>query len=119
MKTPNMLFRLQHVIDPDVAVEAYNRQQGKIPPATANMAYSRDTAPTRVKHIPQNIINLIKRDANRLDKLELFPLNWEQDDDLGDDDDDGIDSDEGEPETFENLQDDDNSEEDNEYELVI
>ena len=115
MKTPNMLFRLQHVIDPNVAVEAYNRQQGKIPPAVANLAYSRDTAPTRVKHIPQNIINLIERDANRLEKLELHPLNWEQED-LGDEDDDSNSKD-GEPEMFENLEDNDNSEDD-EYELV-
>ena len=117
MKTPNMLFRLQHVIDPNVAVEAYNRQQGKIPPAAANLAYSRDTAPTRVKHIPQNIINLIERDANRLDKLELHPLNWEQEDLGYDDDDNDSDSEEGEPEMFENLEDNDNSEDDT-YELV-
>ena len=117
MKTHNMLFRLQHVIDADVAVEAYNRKRGHIPPVAANMEYSRDTAPTRVKHIPQNIINLIKRDENRLNKLELYPLNWQQED-LGVDDDDDIDSKEGEPETFENLEDNDNSEEDAEYELV-
>ena len=110
MKTPNMLFRLQHVVDPDVAVEAYNRQQGKVPPAAANGAYSRETAPTRVKHIPQNIINLLKRDANRLDKLELYPLNWEQE--LGDDDDDNMDSKIEEPETFEKLEDNNNSEDD-------
>ena len=117
MKTPNMLFRLQHVVDPDVAVEAYNHQQRKVPPAAANMAYSRDTAPTCVKHIPQNIINLINRDANRLAKLELYPLNKEQDN-LGDDDDNDIDSNDGEPETFQNLDDNDDSEEDDEYELV-
>ena len=49
MKTPNMLFCLRHVIQPDVTVEAYNRQQGNIPPPAANEAYCRDTAPTRVK----------------------------------------------------------------------
>ena len=115
MKTPNMLFCLQHVIDPDVAVEAYNRTQGHIPPPAANGAYCTNTAPTRVKHIPQNIINLIRRDANRLAKLELYPLNGEQED-LGNDDDDDIDSNQGEPETFENLEDNNNSEE--EYELL-
>ena len=109
MKTPTMLFRLQHVINPDVAIEAYNLEQGYIPPAMAYGAYSRDTAPTRVQHIPQNIINLINRDANRLDKLELYPLNGEQED-LGDDEDDDIDIDEEEPETFQNLEDNDNSE---------
>ena len=111
-----MLFQLQHVINPDVAVEAYNLAQGNIPPPAANGAYSRDTAPTRVKHIPQNIINLINRDANRLDKLELNPLNGEQED-LHDDDNDDNESKEGEPETFENLEDNDNSDDD-EYELV-
>ena len=115
MKSPTMLFWLQHVIDPDVAVKAYNHQQGKVPPAAGNGAYCTDTAPTRVKHIPQNIINLINRDANRLAKLELYPLNGEQED-LGDDEDDDIDSNEGEPETFENLEDNNNSEE--EYELL-
>ena len=116
MKTQIMLFRLQHVINPDVAVEAYNLQQGKVPPVAANMAYSRDTATSRVKHIPENISNLLKRDANRLEKLELYLLNWEQDA-LGDDDNNDMDSNVGEPETFENLEDNDNSEE-NEYELV-
>ena len=101
-----MLFCLQHVIQPDVAVEAYNRHQGNIPPAAANGAYCRDTAPTRVKRIPQHIINLIKRDANRLAKLELYPLNGEQEDSDGDDN-DNIESEEGEPDTFQNLGDND------------
>ena len=111
-----MLFCLQHVIHPDVPVEAYNRQQGNIPPAAANGAYCRATAPTRVKQIPQNIINLIKRDAKRLAKLELYPLNGEQEDIDGDDNDD-IESEQGEPETFQNLEDNDDSE-DEKFELI-
>ena len=111
MKTPTMMFRLQHVIDPDVAVEAYNRQQEKVPPAAANGAYSRETAPTRVKHIPQNIINLITCDANRLTKLELNPLNGELED-LGHDDYDDTDGEEGEPNMFENIEDNKDNEDD-------
>ena len=68
-----------------------------------------------MKQIPQNIINIIKRDANRLAKLEHYPLNGEQED--GDvDDNNDIESNEGEPETFQNF--DDNNDSEDEYELV-
>ena len=116
MKTPNMLFWLQHVSNPDVAVDAYNQQQGNIPPLVANGVYSRETAPTCIKHISENIINLTKCDTKRLAKLELRPLHGEQEDIDEDDDDNNIDDEEGEPETFQNIE-GNNVNEDEDYEV--
>ena len=60
-------------------MEAYDRSTRSTPPSAANGEYNKTTAPTRVKKVPDNIANLISRDAHRLAKLELYPLNGEDD----------------------------------------
>ena len=53
----------------------------------------------------------MKRDANRLAKLELYPLNGEQEDSDGDDEND-IESKEGEPDMLQDLEDNNDSDDD-------
>ena len=68
-----------------------------MPPANAKHEYDRAAADGySVKYIPEKVEALIKRDIFRLEKLELLPLNRDDEvheDEPGEDDDDHVDTD--------------------------
>jgi hypothetical protein len=62
-------------MDPDVETLRYNHDNK--PPSAANRGYDQRTAPACVVLVPSNIMNLIKRNKARLEKLTLYEVNEE------------------------------------------
>jgi hypothetical protein len=83
-----LLFWLQHVLDPEVALERYHTKNNT-PPAAANKEYDRPNAPAFVQYVPKNVRNLIIRNRTHISKFDPYQLD--------DDDNEGEDANEEDP----------------------
>jgi hypothetical protein len=74
---PKLLFRVQYVLDPNIEMGAYHQCDGNLPVTNSLTAEQRRRAPTKCKKVPDSVVEDIRLEKKRRDKLDHVELEFE------------------------------------------
>jgi hypothetical protein len=75
------IFTLQHCLVPNVTLEDYNEKEERVPPRAARLTHER-MAQRWVKLVPKESKDLIKRMEVRMERMALYCMNGEVDEEV-------------------------------------